>query len=171
LLLDGCSALILMLQSPLYTLVEWGESVKLAILCLAGFLEGSFPFWYFGVPLSPHKLLASQFSLILQKLESSIQSWMRKHLSYAGRLELIRSVLHGMVQFWPSIFLIPGIVITKINSIYRSFLWSGNTCSPHSALVSWKKVCLPKQEGGLALLDIKARNKGFFGKSAMKLSP
>ena len=141
-----------------------GESVKLAILRLTGFLEGSFPFRYLGVPLSPHRLLASQFSPLLQKLESSIQSWMGKLLSYVGRLELIRSVLHGMVQFWLRIFPIPGIVITKINSICRSFLWSGNSCSPHSALVSWQKVCLPKQEGGLALLDIRARNKGFLVK-------
>ena len=49
-----------------------GESVKLAILRLTGFLEGSFPFCYLGVPLSPHRLLASQFSPLLQKLESSI---------------------------------------------------------------------------------------------------
>jgi hypothetical protein len=49
-----------------------GESVKLAILCLAGFSEGSFPFRYLGVPLSPHRLLASQFSPLLQKLKSSI---------------------------------------------------------------------------------------------------
>ena len=76
-----------------------GESVKLAILHLTGFLEGSFPFRYLEVPLSPHRLLTSQFSPLQQKLESSIQSWMGKHLSYAGRLELIRSVLHGMVKF------------------------------------------------------------------------
>ncbi|KAL9394293.1 hypothetical protein Peur_013578 [Populus x canadensis] len=84
-----------------------GESVKLAILRLTGFLEGSFPFRYLGVPLSPHRLLATQFSPLLQKLESSIQSWMGKLLSYAARLELIRSVLHGMVQFWLNIFPIP----------------------------------------------------------------
>jgi hypothetical protein len=42
-----------------------GESVKLAILCLAGFSEGSFPFRYLGVPLSPHRLLASQFSPLM----------------------------------------------------------------------------------------------------------
>jgi hypothetical protein len=47
---------------------------------------------------------------------------MGKHLSYASHLKLIRSILHGMVQFLLRIFLIPGIVITKINSIYRSFL-------------------------------------------------
>jgi hypothetical protein len=38
---------------------------------------------------------------------------MGKNLSYAGHLELIRSVMHGMVQFWLSIFPILGIVLTR----------------------------------------------------------
>jgi hypothetical protein len=67
--------------------------IKQAILSLSQFTEGSFPFKYLGVPLSPHRLLASQFSPLIHKLELAIQSWMGKHLSYAGRLELIKSVL------------------------------------------------------------------------------
>lgn len=74
------------------------ESSKLAILQETGFSEGCFPFRYLGVPRSPHRLLASQFSPLLHKLESAIQSWMGAHLSYAGRLELLKSVLRGMVH-------------------------------------------------------------------------
>jgi hypothetical protein len=33
-----------------------------------------------------------------------------------------------------------------------------------SALVAWKQVCLPKNEGGLGIHDIKARNDSFFAK-------
>jgi len=41
------------------------ESLKQLILHDTGFREGSFPFKYLGVPLSPHKLLASQYSPLL----------------------------------------------------------------------------------------------------------
>jgi mannosylglycoprotein endo-beta-mannosidase len=75
------------------------NSMKKLILSDTGFAKGSFPFRYLGVPLSPHRLLASQFSPLLQKLESTIQSWLGKHLSYAGRVELLKSALYGMVQF------------------------------------------------------------------------
>jgi hypothetical protein len=51
------------------------------------------------VPLSPYRLLANQYYPLLYKLEPCIHSWMGKHMSYASRLELIRSVLHGMIQF------------------------------------------------------------------------
>jgi hypothetical protein len=125
-----------------------GEDTKRAMLLHTGFAEGSFSFKYLGVPLSPHRLLASQYHPLLQKLESCIQSWLGKHLSYAGRLVLIKSVLHGMVQLWLSIFPMPSIVISKITSLCRNFLWSGNPQSNKSALVAWKQVCLPLNEGG-----------------------
>jgi hypothetical protein len=89
---------------------------------------------------------------------------MGKHLFYAGRLELIKSVLQGIVQFWISIFPIPGVVISKITSLCRNFLWTGDVLRSKSALVAWKQVCLPKNKGGLTVLDIKARNDSFFTK-------
>ena len=140
------------------------EDTKQAILSLSQYTEGSFPFKYLGVPLSPHRLLASQFSPLIHRLESAIQNWMGKYLSYAGRLELIKSVLHGMVQFWISIFPIPAVVISKITSLCRNFLWTDTMIRSKSALVAWKQVCLPKDEGGLGIHDIKARNDSFFAK-------
>ena len=99
-----------------------GTTQKQSILTESDFREGSFPFTYLGVPLSPHRLLASQFSPLLQDLKSSIQGWIGKHLTYAGRLELIWSVLFGKVQFWLNIFPLPDIVIRNIISICRNFL-------------------------------------------------
>jgi len=76
-----------------------GEVAKHDILQYTSFSEGSFPFKYLEVPLSPYRLLANQYYPLLYKLEPCIHSWMGKHMSYASRLELIRSVLHGMIQF------------------------------------------------------------------------
>jgi hypothetical protein len=141
-----------------------GADLKQVIPHYTGFSEGIFPFKYLGMPLSPHKLLVNQFSLLFHKLEAAVQSWTGKHLSYAGKLELLRSVLFSIVQFWLGIFPILGTVISHIISLCRIFLWSGNINSHNSAAVAWKKICLPKYEGGLGLLDIKARNKSFLAK-------
>ena len=140
------------------------NSVKQSLLQETNFCEGSFPFRYLGVPLSPHRLLASQFSPLLLDLESAIQAWMGKNLTYAGRLELLRSVLYGMANFWLSIFPIPKSVLSKIISCCRNFLWSGDIKKSHSALVAWKDICLPKTEGGLGILDLKTINSSFLVK-------
>ena len=52
-----------------------GEQMKQVILQDTGFVEGHFPFRYLGAPLSPHRLLVSQYSPLLQKLESAVQCW------------------------------------------------------------------------------------------------
>jgi len=139
-------------------------NMKHLLLSDIGFVEGSFPFCYLGVPLSPHRLLASQYSPLLHKLESAIQCWLRKHLSYAGRVELLKSVLYGMVQFWLNIFSIPDTVLKQIICICRNFLWTGSVSRNKSALVAWRMVCLPKNKGGLGLFDIRARNNSFLAK-------
>jgi hypothetical protein len=89
---------------------------------------------------------------------------MGNHLTYAGRLELIKLVLYGMVQFWLSIFPMPSLVIRQIIYICRNFLWTGNILINKFALVAWKTIYLPKNKGGLGLFDIRARNKSFLAK-------
>jgi hypothetical protein len=83
---------------------------------------------------------------------------------YAGRVELIKSILFGMVHFWLSIFPLPDIAIKHIVCICKNFLWTRNIFKSNSALVAWKVVCLPKKEGGLGLFDIKAHNNSFIAK-------
>jgi hypothetical protein len=51
-----------------------GDDMKQVILHDTGFSEGNFPFKYLGVPLSPRRLLANQFSPLLHKLEVAVQS-------------------------------------------------------------------------------------------------
>ena len=141
-----------------------GSIHKHSILTTSGFREGQFPFTYLGVPLSPHRLLAIKFSPLLQDLQSSVQGWIGKHLLYAGRLELLRSVLFGKVQFWLNIFPIPATVMRNIISICRNFLWTGDVRRSTLTLVAWKTVCMPKAEGGLGLFDLCAHNRSFLGK-------
>ena len=130
----------------------------------AGLREGSFPVRYLGVPLNPHRLLASQFSPLMLKLELAVQTWIGKNLTYAGRLELLHSVLYGIANFWLSIFPVPSSVISGMIKICRNFLWAGDIKKSHSALVAWKDICLPKKEGGLNIFDLKVINRCYLAK-------
>ena len=49
------------------------DCLKQTILADTGFSKGAFPFRYLGVPLSPHRLLARQYSPLIHKLEDVIQ--------------------------------------------------------------------------------------------------
>jgi hypothetical protein len=48
--------------------------------------EGTFPVRYLGVPLISKSLLAADCSVLGDKITARIESWLSRHLSFAGGL-------------------------------------------------------------------------------------
>ncbi|GFZ13830.1 hypothetical protein Acr_24g0000200 [Actinidia rufa] len=132
---------------------------------ITGFSQGSFPFRYLGIPIANSRLTISQFSPLLDKISGYISAWAGANLSYAGRTELVKSVLQGVECFWLSIIPIPAGVRSKIIQLCRNFLWSGNCNSNKKPLVAWNEVTMPKSEGGLGIRNMKAWNKALLSKT------
>ena len=134
------------------------DDIKTDLLNTTGFGLGRFPMKYLGVPLISTRLSQSDCQPLLDKILGIIHSWTSRALSYAGRLQLIGSVLYSIQQYWCSLFIIPKFTIAKIEQAFKSFLWSGKTGNSHRAKISWESVCLPKEEGGLGMRRIKDSN-------------
>ncbi|XP_062103860.1 uncharacterized protein LOC133814975 [Humulus lupulus] len=115
--------------------------------------EGSFPLRYLGVPMRPTKWRHEDCEIIIHKIRLKLLSWTSRHLSYAGRVLLIHSVLFGLRNYWMSVFIFPQSIVKEVEKLCRVFLWgaSGNRSKLHMA--SWHQVCLPKAYGGLGFRD------------------
>jgi len=87
--------------------------------------EGTLPVRYLGVPLITKRLSAVDCVTLVAKFISRIESWLVKHLSFAGRLQLITSVLCSFHVFWSRVFILPKKVIKLIEQKLNRFLWSG----------------------------------------------
>lgn len=57
------------------------------------------PIRYLGLPLLEKKLKHSHFSALIESIRERVDCWKSKFLSFAGRLELIRSVLYSIQYF------------------------------------------------------------------------
>lgn len=114
------------------------------------------------------KLRPGDFQPILSKIESAIDSRQAKHLSYPGRMQVIKSVLESVVGFWMHVLLFPKSVIRKIESLCRSYLWSGVTGKKRS-LVAWKITCRALDCGGLGFNELLSWNKTLILKLAYDL--
>ncbi|XP_074297132.1 uncharacterized protein LOC141627815 [Silene latifolia] len=77
---------------------------------------------------------------------------------------LVQAVLKTLHNYWASIFILPAGVFKRIEAICRNFLWDGGVDYLRSPLVSWEKICRPKNEGGLGLNCANQWNKAFVGK-------
>ncbi|GFZ21539.1 hypothetical protein Acr_29g0007010 [Actinidia rufa] len=117
-----------------------------AIKDITKFSQGSFPFRYFGIPVADSRLRISQYSPLIDKITNYISAWARAYLSYAGRTELVKSVLQGVECFWLSILSIPAGVKAKIIQLCRNFLWSVNYNSHKRPLVAWEEDIQAKKD-------------------------
>lgn len=83
------------------------EDVKREILERTCMTQGQLSFRYLGVPLSSKKLSVMQCLPLVKKITERIDCWSSKLLSYAGRLQLIKSVLFGVQIYWSKVFILP----------------------------------------------------------------
>ncbi|KAL2942962.1 hypothetical protein RDABS01_031310 [Bienertia sinuspersici] len=134
------------------------------IQALSGFKVGRLPFTYLGVPMSPKQIHPNDCEKLVDKMCAKIKVWSSRNLSYAGRLQLVNSVLLSICSYWCQIFLLPKSIIHKIIGVCRSFLWHGTSSSKRMCPVSWEEICLPKHEGGLGVRNILHWNTAAVGK-------
>ncbi|KAJ9535397.1 hypothetical protein OSB04_un001487 [Centaurea solstitialis] len=116
------------------------------ILKILPFKLGTLPVRYLGVPLISTKLFHNDCLGLIDKVKRRIMDWKNKWLSFAGRLQLINSVLSSISVYWSSMFLLPASVVKEIEKLLRNFLWSSGEAIRGKAKVAWKVVCLPRSK-------------------------
>ncbi|KAI3740081.1 hypothetical protein L2E82_30499 [Cichorium intybus] len=131
-----------------------GERNRAAIDRIIRFPEGSLPVRYLGIPLITTHLTHKDCKGLVDKVKCKINDWKNKTLSFAGRLQLILSVLSSMQIYWASVFILPKSISNEIEKLMWGFLWCHGELKHGKAKVSWKTVCLPKDHGGLGIRNL-----------------
>ncbi|KAL2231102.1 UNVERIFIED_CONTAM: hypothetical protein Sindi_1704600 [Sesamum indicum] len=157
------SGLWLNVQKSHLIISRSAQELKDQLLEILGFQEGHLPMRYLGLPLISSRLSISDCQPLISKIDARIIGWEGISLSYAGRVQIIKSVLSTLSLYWASAFILPKKVIKEIEKRLRNFLWKGTTSSGY-AKVAWKDVCRPADEGGLGFKDISTLNHALMSK-------
>ncbi|KAK4384174.1 putative ribonuclease H protein, partial [Sesamum angolense] len=139
------------------------QDVREQLLAALHFQEGHLPLRYLGLPLLASRLSISDCKPLLLKIDSRIKGWESIQLSFAGRLQLIKSVLMSLNVYWAMAFILPKGVIREVEKKMRTFLWKGNSAVGYPK-VAWSVVCKPIEEGGQGIRDILALNKALMSR-------
>ncbi|KAL0291204.1 UNVERIFIED_CONTAM: putative ribonuclease H protein [Sesamum radiatum] len=134
-----------------------------SLLETLGFQEGHLPVRYLGLPLISARLSIADCQPLLQKIDSRIKGWEGVQLSFAGRVQLIKSVLVSLEVYWAMAFILPKGIINEMIKRLRTFLWKGTSSSGYPK-VAWEVVCRPIEEGGQGIKDIFALNRALMSK-------
>ncbi|GKD82445.1 RNA-directed DNA polymerase, eukaryota, reverse transcriptase zinc-binding domain protein, partial [Tanacetum coccineum] len=89
------------------------------ILHILPFKKGKIPVRYLGAPLVSKKIGVKDCKGLIDKVKSRVQDWKNNSLSYAGRTQLIASVLSSIQVYWASVFKLPKLVIDDIEKIFK----------------------------------------------------
>ncbi|XP_058776768.1 uncharacterized protein LOC131651114 [Vicia villosa] len=145
------------------------SSSKLNIMAdLSGFKIGSQPFSYLGVPIFKGKPRAVFLQPIADKIINKLSSWKGSLLSFAGRVELVKSSIQGMLSDSMFIYSWPISLIRRLERAVKCFIWSGAGALRHWSgdsnktkvvTVAWSDMCLPTDEGGLGLRSLVKLNE------------
>lgn len=160
---SATSGLHLSAEKSVVFLAGMNEEQCGEICRVLGMQEGSFPIRYLGIPLQSHGVRCEELRVLVRKITGKIQGWSNHHISYAGRVCLIKSVLYSITQFWSQIFFIPKVVLAQVQSLCRSFLWSGEV-HHRSAPIAWDALCHPIESGGLDFKELLSWNKAAMAK-------
>jgi hypothetical protein len=132
--------------------------------------HGTLPFTYLGLPLGISKTSLEHFLPIVQRVEIRLCG-IANFLDYGGKLLMVKSVLSSLPISFMACLEVPVTMKDQIEKYMRYCLWrkkNNEVQSKGSALISWSKICRPKNQGGLGVLQLDAQNKALMFKNPHK---
>ena len=145
-------------------------SLQQQCLDLTGFQEGSLPLKYLGILITTSRLTKLECMALVEKITGKIRLSATKSIFFAGRAQLLNSMVSGIFSHWASIFILPQEVIDLLNKICRNYLWGGKAEYQKSPYISWSQTCTPKKYGGLGLKNLGAWNKACIAKTVWAIA-
>ncbi|XP_048633024.1 uncharacterized protein LOC125607208 [Brassica napus] len=146
------------MEKPTMYLGGVTEDIQMELENKFHFKTDKLPVHYLGLPLTTKSMNTTDYQPLIETIRTRIGSWKNQYLSYAGRLELLGSVIWNISSVWLSAFRLPKACIREIDKICSVFLWSGSDLNPRKAKLCWEEVCRPREEGGLGLRSLKDMN-------------
>ena len=105
---------------------------------------------------------------MLNKFHKLISYWNQLHISYAGKVILINSILMSIPSYTLSVYPLPDSVLDQLAKLARSFLWHRGGNRSGLSLVAWNRAMLSKTEGGLAIRNLRILRTAYLGNNALK---
>nr|GEW33814.1 hypothetical protein [Tanacetum cinerariifolium] len=97
--------------------------VNLAILYIMPFAKDTLSVKNLGFSLITYRLLNRDCKVLVEKATNRIRDWKNKSLSFAGWLQLCKSVISSMQVYWALVLVIPLVIVEDIQQLIPGFLW------------------------------------------------
>jgi hypothetical protein len=122
------------------------------------------PMNYLGMPIDEKKLVVSQWDPMEEKFGKKITGWKGNVLSTGDKVTLVNACLSSITLYMLSFLEAPKGFIKKADLHRKRMVWDEIDGRKRYHLVNWHTICLPKDCGGLGVLDLPTMNKSLLCK-------
>ncbi|XVF17280.1 hypothetical protein REPUB_Repub10bG0106100 [Reevesia pubescens] len=124
---------------------------------------------YLGVPIIHKSVSRETYAPVVDKVLKKLADWKGRVLSQAGRRVLIQTTTTSIPLYTMQSAMLLISICNRLDKINSNFLWGGSADTERNHLVSWDKVCSPRNQGGLGLRKIKDYNLAMLAKTGWSL--
>lgn len=121
---------------------------RMMLAHFSGFSAGSLPFQYLGCPIFKGRPKCIHFQYLVDRIKTKLATWKGALLTIMGRVQLVKSIIHGMLVYSFHIYRWPTKLLKRLDGWIKNFVWSGDIYYRKVCMVAWKMVCLPWDSGG-----------------------
>lgn len=136
---------------------------------LSGFEKGAWPCTYLGIPSHVGRVRIGMFDPLITKVHKTLAGWKGRLVSFGGKLILIKHVLSSLPIHMLSVLNLPKGVFSALKGIFSNFLWGSTIENRKRKWISWRKICLPIEEGGLGIRWLSEVQNSLLMKFAWKI--
>lgn len=119
-----------------------------------GFHIGILAFIYLGVPIFKGIPKAIYFQPIMDNIHLKLAYCKASLLSFAGRIQGNKSILHSMLIYFITIYYWQISMLKDLKKHIRNFTSSGNMNKRKVLTIVWKTMCSPIASGSLELRSL-----------------
>ncbi|GMI70748.1 hypothetical protein HRI_000744100 [Hibiscus trionum] len=91
---------------------------------------------YLGTPILHVGVSNDRFDFFIDKIQSCLEGWSAKHLSFMGRVTLVKSILLRIPSYLMQTITLPSSVCSTIEKIVRRFIWGSSATAKLLSLIN-----------------------------------
>lgn len=107
-----------------------------------------------GYSLWGWALTGSYVGLVPSEVQSKLHTWYHKDLPLAGKLTVVGRILQASHIYYASCWFPSRTQFRRLEQVLRSYLWAKFGGLKGLPMVPWDVCTIPKEEGGLGLIDV-----------------